>query len=349
MNASQVKEMLSENDIFTLLQEMGSDPELEGSVINSRTRCHNPAHEGKHKLYYYHSSKSFRCYTGCGSMDIFGLIQKAYDMDFYNAFRYICLKFGINMNQDSQSISNMIDQSYFKKFNQKIESISLTPLSEKILNSFLPIYHNSWLEDGISVCSMKKFGIRFSVSNNQIIIPHYDENHQLVGVRARNLNREIVEEGKKYMPIYYKGQTLKHPTGACLYGLDKNKEAIEKYKTVILFESEKSVLQLDTFNPEKSIGVCISGSSLTSHQLQILKNYDIDEVIIALDKEFDEIGTDREKFYAKKVIEVFASKLVPYYRTSVIWDVENLLDEKDSPTDKGREVFDKLFKSRIFL
>ena len=134
---------------------------------------------------------------------------------------------------------------------------------------------------------MMKYNIRYSIVDNQIIIPHYDEYGNLIGVRGRNLNKDKVDEGKKYMPIFYEGKVLKHLTGANLYGLDKNKEMIEKHKTMILFESEKSVLQLDSMMPDHSIGVCVSGSSLTQYQLELIKKLSIDEVIIGVDKEFE--------------------------------------------------------------
>src|SRR5699024_8844622 len=172
---------------------------------------------------------------------------------------------------------------------------------------------------------------------------------KLVGVRVRNLNKDLVDDGKKYMPAYWKGKLLNHPTGAVLYGLDKNREMIEKYRTVILFESEKAVMQLDTMMPDMSIGLCLSGSSLTQVQLEILKMLDIEEVIIALDKEFEEIGDDDEKFYAEKIKSVFLDKLSPYFKTSVIWDMKKRLDLKDSPTDKGYEPFKALLQERLFV
>ena len=32
---------------------------------------------------------------------------------------------------------------------------------------------------------------------------------------------------------------------------------------------------------------------------------------------------------------------------SYIWDYDNLLEEKDSPYDKGQEVFEELYRNRI--
>lgn len=348
MKASQVKEILSEQDIFSLLVEMGGEPTSNG-VIVSKTICHNPAHTGSQKLFYYSESKTFHCYTNCGTMDIFGLISKAYNMDFYTSFKYVCSKFGIATRNEDYEKSEIIDNSFFKKFNKKNEIIKLDCLNNKILKSYYELYHDSWIKDGISIQSMKKFDIRYSILTNQIIIPHHDIDGNLIGVRARNLNKDLVDSGKKYMPVYWKRKVLKHPTGAALYGLDKNKNMINKLKTIILFESEKSVLQLDTMMPDNSIGVCISGSSLSNHQLEIIKSLDVEEIVIALDKEFDEVGSEKEKYYSTKVKEMFANKLSPYFSTSVIWDVDNLLDEKDSPTDKGLEVFQKLFKNRINL
>lgn len=347
MDASQVKEILSDQDIFSLLNDLGGEA-IWNNGITSRTICHNHSHEGKHKLVYYQDSKTFHCFTECGTMDIFGLVGRVMDLDFYSSFRYVCMKFGISITGDYQK-SDKIDTSYFKKFKKRNELIELNTLDEKVLNSYYNLYHNSWIEDGIGIDSMKKFGIKLSIMDNQIVIPHRDINGKLIGVRARNLKKELVDEGRKYMPVWWKGQSLKHPTGACLYGLDKTKKYIEKYKTIILFESEKSVLQLDTMYPDRSIGVCLSGSSMTNHQLEILKNINIEEVVIALDKEYKEVGTQEEKFYAKKIENVFSSKLSPYYRTSVLWDTDNLLEEKDSPTDRGIEVFDSLYKNRIFI
>jgi hypothetical protein len=346
LNANEVKDILSETDIISLLEDLGAEPRPHGNNIFCKTICHN-GH--KHKLVYFKDSKSFTCFTDkCGSMDIFGLVSKVMDLDFYNSFKYVCMKFGISYKGVTYD-SDRIDVSFFQKFKKQKEVITLNKLNKNILNSYHDLYHISWIKDGISVRSMKKFGIKFSILDNQIIIPHYDLDGNLIGVRARNLNQEAVESGRKYMPAFYKNTVLKHPTGAALYGLNLTKEHVEKYKTVILFESEKSVLQLDTMFPDMSIGACISGSNLTYAQLDILKQLDIEEVVIALDKEFEEVGSDEEKYYAEKIKSVFIDKLSPYYRTSVIWDTEGLLDLKDSPTDKGPEVFTKLFRNRLLV
>lgn len=350
MTAEKVKEMLSNHDILTLLEELGAEPKEVGNIIIAKTVCHNAAHSGKHKLYYYPNRKLFHCYTECGTFDVFGLVGKIMGFDFASSYRYICLKFGISIYDSNEYESGeYVDTSFFKKFSKQKETIVLTIYPKTILNSYYDLYHKSWVLDGISVETMKKFGIKFSIKDNQIIIPHYDINGNLIGVRARNLNPDLVADGKKYIPIYHKGNLLNHPTGANLFGLNITKNQVEKYQTIILFESEKSVMQLETMLPEMSIGACVSGSFLTNIQLEILKELDIKEVVIALDKEFEEVGSDEEKIYKQKIASGFIDKLLPYFKVSVIWDEENQLNLKDSPTDKGLVIFQELFQKRIVI
>ena len=42
-------------------------------------------------------------------------------------------------------------------------------------------------------------------------------------------------------------------------------------------------------------------------------------------------------------------KLKQYVNVDFLWDKDNLLDEKDSPVDKGKEVFEILYSQKIPL
>lgn len=350
MDARKVSNMLSERDIWTLLEDLDAKPRDSGNVIECETICH---HGDSHKLYYYKDSNNFYCYTNCGAMSVFDLVMGALDMEFGASFSYIARKFNIS------NISHFEDGFAFNKVEnpgeklkqklKKVDTPSIATIKEELLEDYYDLYHDSWLQDGISTRSMRKHDIKYSILHNQVIIPHRNSDHNLIGIRARNLDIATVREGKKYMPALNGQKLLKHPTGANLYGLSQNRASIELNKKCILFESEKSVLQLDTMLPDFSIGLCISGSSLTMHQFEILKELNIDEVIIAMDKEYDEIGSEDEIFYAQRIRQVFHKKLAPFFRVSVLWDVNNLLEKQDSPTDKGLEVFQELYANRIYL
>ncbi len=151
------------------------------------------------------------------------------------------------------------------------------------------------------------------------------------------------------MPVIRNGIMYNHPTGANLYGLYENLENIKRMKKLIIFESEKSVMQLDTIYHGSGIGVCVSGSSFSDKQLDLISNLEIEEVIIGFDKEYEKIGDPLERYYAQKIEETVANKLKPYFNVSCIWDMKGLLNEKNHPTDRGTEVFTKLYKERIQL
>lgn len=347
MDASQLKELLNKQDIFDLLVELGGEPKYVNDLIYSKTICHGGQ---KHKLIYYPNTNQFYCFTDCQcSYDIFSLIQKIYDIDFPTAFRYVAGKFGIDTTNLNYSHADAVDTSFIRKFQKKTPQYIINEIPKTLLNSYYNLYHHSWIEDGISIETMKKFSIMFSIKENKIIIPHFDLDGRLLGVRGRSLNLEEIEAGKKYMPVFLKGEVRKHPTGANIYGLHVTKELIIRHKTIILFESEKSVMQLDTMLPEMSIGGAISGSSLTNEQIKILLSLGVEHVVLGLDKEFEKNEAQEELFYKQKIRSGFIDKLLPYFHVSVLWDTKNLLNLKDSPTDRGKDTFLELWNNKIHI
>ena len=48
-----------------------------------------------------------------------------------------------------------------------------------------------------------------------------------------------------------------------------------------------------------------------------------------------------------KIRKGIIDKLTPYFTVSVVWDKHGLIGYKDSPTDKGSEIFWKLMSDRI--
>ena len=101
---SKVREQLSTEDVFELLDDFGGNPEYADFGIVSATICHNPPGEGSKKLYYYKNTTLFKCYTGCAesTFDIFELtikvfkIQRDIEIDLNTAVRYIAGRFGIS-------------------------------------------------------------------------------------------------------------------------------------------------------------------------------------------------------------------------------------------------------------
>ena len=346
MNAAELKELLTADDIIDLLHELNADPIRKGNEIHCRTICH---HGNKRKLIYYIDSKTFSCFTdSCGhGIDLYILLGKVFNINFPSAFHYVCRKFNISSSGEYVS-ADYVDTKFIKKFKKKETQYILNEIPMNLLNGFYKIFHKTWIEDGISIKTMLKFNIMFSIRENKIIIPHFDIDNRLLGIRGRALNEDEIEAGKKYMPIYHpKNGVLKHPTGGNIYGLNVTKDKVKEYKTIILFESEKGPQQLDSMFPDMSIGGGISGSYLTDEQIKILLSLNIDNVVLALDKEWS--NNEEEEFYKQKIKSGFIDKLLPYFRVQIMWDTDDLLDYKDAPTDKGIEVFKKLWNNKIHI
>lgn len=356
LTAKEVKERLTLKQIFILMEDLGADAieSRNPNEIHFRTVCHGG---DSHKLYFYIDSRNFHCYTGCGSMDILKVLQNALGISLSKAIEYITMRFGmtdmfkVGFGNEETTVDSD-DWSLMSSFKMRATTEEkpkeIKPINENVLNHFYKMAHRSFLDDGISIPTIAKFGVMYDIYNDRIIIPHRNEGGELIAVRCRNLDEEMVNTGRKYMPIIIDNKLLSAPTGQYFYGLYNNKSNIKRFKKVILLESEKAVMQLDTMYPETNIGLALSSSNLSKFQIDILKSLEIEEVIVGLDKEFEVVGSDEEILYRKRIIKTILNRLkVEGFMVSVMWDNYNLLNRKDSPTDRGKEVFDKLLSSRF--
>ena len=73
------------------------------------------------------------------------------------------------------------------------------------------------------------------------------------------------------------------------------------------------------------------------------------EVIIALDKQFENVNSEECKKWAKHIKEKIIDKLSPYVIVTVLWDTNGLLGYKDSPTDRGKEILLQLMDNKIYV
>ena len=196
--------------------------------------------------------------------------------------------------------------------------------------------------------TQKKFNIHFDIVHQAVIIPQLNEDGQLVGIRRRALNQFDIEREGKYKPIFANGRWYDADTSTILYGLFKNKENIAKSKKAIIFEAEKSVMQLDTFYNGSAPAVALYGSNMSDYQADLLRKLGVEELIVALDKEYQDERSYRT--YLKVLVKKF-QKFQSFFTITFILDDFNssLLGYKDSPSDHGKETFEKLLRRRIIL
>lgn len=359
-NKDILKETIGIEGVFDLLEAWGGEPEYSDNGLISQTICHNPPGEGSRKLYYYTNTRLLHCFSGCidPSFDIFDLcikvmkIQYNLDWELYDAMDYIAGYFGFDgIEQEEQSDNQLDDWNVFKKhkiqLNEPKSLIQLKEYDSAILTRFAypRIFH--WEQEGISQEVCKKNLIGYYPGGEQITIPHFDIDGRLIGIRGRCLAEEDGKRYGKYRPLLIGKQLYNHPLSMNLYNLNNSKKIIKSVRTAVIFESEKSCLMYQSYyGLENDISVACCGSSLSSYQIGLLKSLGVNEVIIAFDRQFQQIGDEEFKRLKAKLIH-FYMKYNNSIKVTAIFDKHMILPYKASPIDVSKEIFEKLMNERI--
>ena len=223
----------------------------------------------------------------------------------------------------------------------------LTEYPRGMLTYFTSFYHPLWLKDGIKPEVMDRFHIGFSLSQNKITIPHFDINGRLVGIRGRALNEEEAAVFGKYRPIQVGDVLYTHPLHFNLYGIYEHQNGIRKRRSAIIAEGEKSVLLDDGYYGPLSNTVACCGNKINKYQVHLLTDMlGANEITIAFDKEYDDWHSQEAQEYRRRIEEAckkYKGQATFYY----IWDMDNLLKRKDSPFDRGKDIFEYLYRNRL--
>lgn len=342
-NKDELKQSLTIVDIEKILKYFNIDYKYNSQDdIQMETACHN-AHGGSHKLYYYPESQTFHCFTECAdSFDIYEFVMRVsttrqHKLNFNEAYKTVADILGVNTIQSSQRVVRfgsshdaIKDWEFIGKLApRRTQKPTFEQLDENILNQFPNWYTKAWIDEDITPETHEKFGIRFNPDFNQTVLGHRDENGNLIGIRVRNWR----DEKNKYMPLYYKGKGYNHPIGYALYGLYENKESIKALKKVVLVESEKSVLKSHSMFGEDNFVVGLSGSFMNAYQAELLMSLGVEEVTIALDKDY--INQPDEQYYSKvrRIAKLFINKVKVYHIT----DTRGVLGHKDCFLDADKD------------
>ena len=347
MDYEDIVSNLEIHAVVSMMEKLGADRWIDkGSHIIFPTICHNEdPSEASMKLYFYKDTKLFVCYTHDGNMSIFKFLKNYYETrnieyDWYQDIYLVVRDCG-----SFRGVEGFAPEKYKSmkdRYSAKRKEIELPEYSPNVLECFVNLHPQEWLNDGISAEAMDKFNISYSISHNKIIIPHYDVDGRLVGIRGRALNEWEVENIGKYTPLRIEQNWYKHPLSMNLYGLNVTKENIRKRGVCFLVESEKAVMQMESFSfPNCSAAIC--GSNFNKYQLNILmKTCCPTEIILCFDKE-ELPGEDK---YFNKLYNI-CKKYGQYCNFSFMYDREGLLNLKESPTDRGEKVFVKLLEKRV--
>lgn len=103
----------------------------------------------------------------------------------------------------------------------------------------------------------------------------------------------------------------------------------------------------ETYYSNYSNAVATCGSQLNRFQVNLLvKKLGVNEIILCFDKEYKDLRDPKSKTYRQKLIDK-CSKYTGLANFYYVFDEHNLINEKDSPIDRGVEVYEKLIAKKI--
>lgn len=341
-------------DIQSLKQYIYDNHKIE--YVLEKLGCHNIKHNAKHDYYsaaqkdgdnpmgvvinnnrYLNYISYSRNVTPEQHKDIVDLVQSTNKIDFVDALKWLHGIFDLDFSICSKPKKIITDDdddcdllSIFRNIREQVDVNDIQEIQEEELDLYEPIVHIKWFQEGIMPWAAKKFGLCYSYKHHRMIIPlRYWLDGRLLGFNQRTMIDNWKELG---IPKYF--ITVNYKKSINLYGLWENKKTIEDAGYVVVVESEKSVLK----RYSKCDGTCVAiqGKVVSDEQERILRSLNVDEIVIAFDKDvcIDEVRCICERFYKTK-------------KVSYIWDKYDLLGDKDSPCDADNKIYRYLFKHRV--
>lgn len=268
--------------------------------------------------------------------DIISLTQYNKKCSFVDAVKYLHNILGLELTPYKKEEKKekpdplAVFENAINRHRAIVDVAEIHAIKEEAINDYVPLLYIDWLREGIMPWAAKKFGLAYSYKYHRVVIPiRYWLDGTLVGFNQRTTVENYEELGiRKYF------LTASYRKSLNLYGLWENREEIEDKKTVVICESEKSVLKRYSRND----GTCVAlqGKKLSDEQRRIVIGLNVNEVIIALDNDvpIEEVRHMCEQFYHIRNV-------------SYVKDRWNLLGEKDAPADAENKVYNFLIKHRV--
>lgn len=187
-----------------------------------------------------------------------------------------------------------------------------------------------WVDEGISWEALKRFGVRYDALDDRIVYPIRDYDGRIFSVSGRTCDPDY--KAKKIRKYTYMGSI---GTLATIYGYAENKKEILARKEIIIFEGAKSVMAAWGWGHEN--GAALLTSHLSQNQFEALiklSSFHGVEIVFALDSDVDITKDER------------IMRLKQYAKVSWVKNRGKLLEDKMSPVDQGKEIWERLYVQR---
>lgn len=328
MDVKELKNYIYENQFVEQILESISCHHIRYHASGTYWTCANATGDNNNAIVLY-NNEFLMCvnYTrqmikGNRKTDIIDLVCYTKNLTFPQGLKFICDEIGISYYHDfdedipeSFKILNMLDDMNSAITTERERP--LTPIDECILSYYKPYVNKIFFDDNIDYHTQKEFEIGFDEETNRYTIPIRSEIGHLLGVKGRYFYRSVPENEMKYLYLEPCARSK------VLYGLYKTLPYIKSAGKVFVSEAEKAVLQLWNYGYKNSVST--GGKKLSQYQIDMIVRLGAD-IIFAFDK-------DVSKTELEELADRFPEGIPLYY----IYDEDNILDEKESPSDNPKK------------
>lgn len=336
MNVMRVNEALSadEDVVREILEELGFT-QLTFDACKRTFRFAREEGRNPTSMVLNLDTLSFHCFSTNSKGNLYTLIMQRKDMNFPNALKWAADYAGLDKEEydiDIQLPFGGFFQGLVKEISEP--EFSMKTYDESELDEYKGLYNTMFLKDGISFESQEKFDIGYDALSNRVTIPIYSLDNKLIGIMGRYNGK--CEKEERWLPIIPCSRSL------TIYGFNENYQSIEEKGMAIIGESEKFVMQADSFGCH--IALATSGCHISDTQAKHIKSMFLPKIILAYDEGLSEEDIIAEAEKLKMDNQIYKNQV------GYIYDREHkYLPEgsKASPSDLGKEVFSKLVKECV--
>lgn len=196
-------------------------------------------------------------------------------------------------------------------------------IDRSILTRYIMKPHVEFIKSHIKCWTQKEFEIGFCMETQRVIYPIYDNNgKEIVGIKGRYVGKnKLVAEQKKYLYLIPCDKSI------LLFNLHRAIPYIKESNEVFVFESAKSCMLAFQYGFKNTVS--LEGNEMSNVQAFLLMQLNV-PITFCFDK-------DMEIDFILKQVKLIRNRIC-----YAIIDKENKLDEKDSPVDQGKNIWEHL-------